>query len=131
MTETFDHPDDEHIGEPAPEHEEPGYAHDEPPAPEDPLRHEDHAAGEPEAEAPRDEAPMLSEPDPGSRQEVWHTDPAADDDLRQWLDDDAPALDPPPGFEQQLAADLAADADLHGKSVDDLVRQVLERLGRP
>ena len=130
MTETFGHPDDNQIDDQTegPGHDEPGYQHDEPSAPEDSLLDADLDADAPELALPGEDIP--AEHDPGTAAQVWHTDPAVDDDLRQWLDNDEPALDPPPGFERQLAEGLSTEADRHGTSVDDLVRDVLDRLGR-
>ena len=127
MSETFEHPEDgigpeEHTPEPE--------QHDEPELPQyEPPPHDDFVAGEPVGEAPSDDPPGL--PEPGAADAVWHTDRAADDSLRAWLDAEPPALDPPPAFEQRLADDLAAQAARDGKSTDDLVRDVLDRLRRP
>jgi hypothetical protein len=128
MSETFDHHDDDHLADGAhtPEHDEP--LHEEPPAHDDALLHDHLPADEPDAAQPgADEVPAAAEA-PGG--EEWHSDPAADDALRSWLDHSAPALDPPPGFEQRLAEDLTSDAEHDAVSVDELVRRVLGRLGR-
>jgi hypothetical protein len=130
MTETFEHPDD-HIGsddhgQDAGGHDEPTFSHDDVPAHEAPA-HDDLLPDDPSADTPADPAPALDQDD-RVPSEVWHADPEADDDLRAWLDDPHPALDPPVGFEQRLADDLADDAARHATSTDDLVRDVLDRL---
>jgi hypothetical protein len=128
MTETFEHPDDDHTdgtGQ-VPEPEQPGYAEHEPLA---------HDGAPPLDEPPLDEdpaadAPQLPDDEPAPQQEIWHDDPAADDELRDWLDQSTPALDPPAGFDRHLADELTADAEREGQNVDDLVRDVLNRLRR-
>jgi hypothetical protein len=134
MTETFEHPDD-HMGSDAHDHDagahdEPAFPHDDTAAHHEPPVHDDPLPDDLPADAPADHAPTLDHDDPVSS-DVWHADPAADDDLRAWLDDPHPALDPPAGFEQRLADDLANDAARHATSTDDLVRDVLERLKGP
>jgi hypothetical protein len=130
MSETFDNFDD-HSGPDehghVPEHDDPGFSHDEPPAHE-PAVHDDLLPEDHSAPMPAQDAPALPPDDPGTSAEIWHADPAADDDLRAWLDDPHPVLDPPPGFEQRLAEQLAADAARHGASADELVQDVLSRL---
>jgi hypothetical protein len=121
MTETFEHPDD-HTGDAG--HDDPGHVEDQPVAHDDPLHFDDLAVDEPQLPEPE------ATPESAAGGEVWHSDPQADDELRAWLDAGAPTLDPPPGFEQQLADELASEAERQGQPVDDLVREVLERLRR-
>jgi hypothetical protein len=126
MSDTFDHFDDHPAGDEhggVHEHDDAGYHAEEPPVHE-PASHDELISTDPSPLAPADDVPEL----PADADAVWHHDPAADDDLRAWLDDPQPALDPPPGFDQRLAAELAADADNQAASTDDLVRAVLARL---
>jgi hypothetical protein len=74
------------------------------------------------------EPPQLSElPSPGE----WDDDPAADEELRTWLDEQAPAFEPPPGTDAKLAEELVGHAERDGADADDLVRGVMGRLGLP
>ena len=125
MTETFEHPDDHTGDDHTPAHDEPGFGDDHPVAPDDPLVHDEPTA----LDEPALPDPEVT-PEAVPTAEVWHDDPGADDELRSWLDAGEPTLDPPPGFEQQLAAELTAEAAGEGQSVDDLVRDVLDRLKR-
>jgi hypothetical protein len=127
MTETFEHPEDEHIDDTGhvPEPDQPDYAEHEPLAHAEPVAGDEPALGEDVAA----DAPQLPGDEPAT--EVWHDDPAADDELRDWLDHSSPALDPPEGFDRHLADELTAAAEREGQNVDDLVRDVLDRLRRP
>jgi hypothetical protein len=132
MTETFEHPDD-HIGSDdhghdSGGHDEPAFSHDDASGHHEPPAHDASLPDDLSADTPADDAPTLDDDDPGTPSEDWHADPTADDDLRAWLDDPHPALDPPAGFEQRLADDLASDAARHASRTEDLVRDVLDRL---
>ena len=80
MTETFEHPDDHADDAHTPAHDEPGYVEDDPVVPDDPTLHDDLGVDEPVLPEPE------REPDLAPTGAVWHDDPAADDELRAWLD---------------------------------------------
>ena len=124
MTETFDPYGDDEPDEPAPAVPDPGAEAPAPPEPDDdgPLAVEPDAADVMED----DLAAETSAPELG---EAWHDDPAASDELREWLDAEPPSLDPPPGFDARLAEALAGEAARSGRNPDELVREVLDRLG--
>ena len=81
-----DHDHFEHVGHIA-DHADSAAPHDDQApglfAPEDPQHHELH---EPEPELPQRSEPAGE----------WHADAGADDELRRWLDDHPPVIEPPP-----------------------------------